>query len=152
MKQHSKSNRPTIENRKAKYEYFIEDVLECGINLRGNEVKSIIKGSANINEAWCSIEDGQLILHNMHISKYDTSNDFDVKERRDRVLLAHKKEIIKLSKAVNQAGYTLVPLKVFWDRQYVKISVGLCKGKHNYDKRESLKQKDMQRSISRYTS
>lgn len=144
-----KKIRPVIENRRAHYNYFIEDTLECGIVLKGNEVKSLKAAMANINDAYCSIINNQLVIHNMYISKYDAANDFDVAERRDRVLLAHKKEIIKLFQKVSRDSYTLIPLRLYWDRQYVKILVGLCKGKHLYDKRETLKKKDIQRDIER---
>ena len=146
----TKPNKPVIENRKAKHNYFIEKTIECGIVLKGNEIKSIISGKANINEAWCEINENQLILNNMYIAKYDNANKFDVDERRTRTLLAHKNEIKQLYKSTIQDGYTLIPLKVFWNRQYAKILIGVCKGKHTYDKRESLKQKDIQRQMERY--
>ena len=145
---HSK-NRPVIENRKVHHNYFVEDTLECGISLRGNEIKSIIAGMCNINEAWCSIENGQLILHNMYIAKYETANVYDVNERRDRVLLAHKSEIRKLASKIAEQGYTLAPIKVYWEKQYCKVKIGICKGKHNYDKRNTLKEKDTKRDIER---
>lgn len=136
-----------IQNRKARHDYFILNTTSCGIVLKGNEVKSIRAGSANLNEAWCNIVDGQLILHNMYIAKYDTSNKFDVSERRDRVLLANKHEIQKMTKFCIDAGNTLVPLRIYTDRQYIKIDIGMCKGKHNYDKREALKQKAINKAI-----
>ena len=141
----------TIANEKARYNYFVEDTIECGIVLKGNEVKSIRAGSANFNEAWCSIDGGQLILHNMYIAKYDNANKFDANERRDRVLLVSRKEIAKLAKYCVDRGNTLIPLKLYFSRQYAKIELGLCKGKHNYDKREALKQKDIKRQIERYS-
>lgn len=147
MKKHK--NRPVIENRRLHHNYFIEETIECGIVLRGNEIKSLIAGMSNINEAWCSIDNGQLILHNMYIAKYDNANSFDVEERRNRVLLAHKSEITKLAGKVAEQGYTLAPVKLYWDRQFCKVSIGLCKGKHNYDKRNSLKEKNARRDIER---
>ena len=148
MVKHGK-NRPVIESRRAYHDYFVDEELKCGISLSGNEVKSIINGSCNINEAWCNIVDGQLLLHNMYVAKYDNANKYDVNERRDRILLAHKQEIIKLHKKVMQDGYTIIPLKLYWDRQYVKMSIGLCKGKKLYDKRQSLKEKDIKRKLER---
>lgn len=145
----SKKNRPTMENRKARHNYFVEETIDCGIVLRGNEIKSLLSGMANINEAWCSIDKNELILNNMHITKYDAANNFDVSERRPRKLLAHKKEILKLSQKSAEKGYTLIPLKIFWDRQFVKVTVGLCKGKHTYDKRQSIKENDLKRDIAR---
>lgn len=138
-----------IENRKARYDYFIGKELECGISLVGNEVKSIKAGMASIKEAYCSIKNGTLIVSGMRVTKWDTANKFDVDEMRDRVLLAHKREILNLAQKVKLDGYTLVPLKIYESRGKLKMSVGLCRGKHNYDKRESLKQKQTARDIDR---
>lgn len=142
-------NSATIENRKAKYDYFIEETLECGIELRGNEVKSIRSGKASIKEAWVSVESGETVIKQMHITPWETSNRYDVSEVRERKLLAHKAEIRKLSRAVQRDGYTLVPLKVYFsDNGKCKVLVGLCKGKKNYDKREAQKERDIKRSIN----
>lgn len=144
-----KIKRPVIDNRRARHEYFIEDTLNCGISLKGNEIKSIISGSCNMNEAWCSVKNGQLVLHNMYVSKYTSANAFDVDERRDRILLAHKSEIKRLASKIAEKGYTLVPIKLYWDRQFCKITIGVCKGKHTYDKRHTLKERDAKRDIER---
>lgn len=142
-------NSATIENRKAKYDYFIEETLECGIELRGNEVKSIRSGKASFKEAWVSVESGEMVIKQMHITPWKTSNRYDVSEVRERKLLAHKAEIRKLSRAVQRDGYTLVPLKVYFsDNGKCKVLVGLCKGKKNYDKREAQKERDIKRSIN----
>lgn len=142
-------NSATIENRKAKYDYFIDETLECGIELRGNEVKSIRSWKASIKEAWVSIENGEMVIKQMHITPWETSNRYDVSEVRERKLLAHKAEIRKLSRAVQRDGYTLVPLKVYFsDNGKCKVLVGLCKGKKNYDKREAQKERDIKRSIN----
>lgn len=142
-------NSATIENRKAKYDYFIDETLECGIELRGNEVKSIRSGKASIKEAWVSVESGEMVIKQMHITPWETSNRYDVSEVRERKLLAHKAEIRKLSRAVQRDGYTLVPLKVYFsDNGKCKVLVGLCKGKKNYDKREAQKEWDIKRSIN----
>lgn len=142
-------NSATIENRKAKYDYFIDETLECGIELRGNEVKSIRSGKASIKEAWVSVESGEMVIKQMHITPWETSNRYDVSEVRERKLLAHKAEIRKLSRAVQRDGYTLVPLKVYFsDNGKCKVLVGLCKGKKNYDKREAQKERDIKRSIN----
>lgn len=138
-----------IENRSAYHEYFVEDTLECGVSLRGNEVKSIRAGKANIKESWCQVQNGQLMLRGMFISKWDTANAFDVDERRERVLLAHKSEINKLSSKVSEKGLTLVPLKVYFVKGKCKILVGVCRGKKLYDKRETLKSKQVAKDISR---
>lgn len=139
----------TIENKKAYHDYFVEESIECGIALRGNEVKSIREGKASIKEAWCRVQDGQLVIRGMHITKWGTANNFDVDEDRERVLLAHKKEIIKLGDSVQQVGYSIVPLKVYFSNGKCKVLVGLCRGKHNYDKREALKSRQVKRDIDR---
>ena len=139
----------TIENKKAYHDYFVEETIECGIALRGNEVKSIREGKASIKEAWCRVQDGQLVIRGMHITKWGTANNFDVDEDRERVLLAHKKEIIKLGDSVQQIGYSIVPLKVYFSNGKCKVLVGLCRGKHNYDKREALKSRQVKRDIDR---
>jgi SsrA-binding protein len=142
-------NSINIENRKAYHDYFVKNMIECGIALRGNEVKSIRKGSCNLKGAWCTIQDGQLVARGIHISKWDSANAFDVDETRERVLLAHKQEIRKLEKAIKEQGVTLIPLKMYFFKGKCKILIGECVGKHNYDKRETLKQKDIQREIQK---
>lgn len=138
-----------IENRKAYYDYFVEEELECGISLRGNEVKSIREGSASIKEAWIQIQNGNLVLRGMRVSKWGTANNFDVDELRERQLLAHKKEIAKLGSKVAQDGVTLVPLKIYFKGDKCKVLVGVCKGKKNYDKRETLKERQAKRDVEK---
>lgn len=140
-----------IENRRVHYNYFVEDTLECGIVLRGNEVKSIRSGMCNLNDAYVDIKTGSLTLLNCHITKWETSNNFDVSERRPRVLLAHKKEIEKLGQKAAEKGYTIMPLSIYFsDNGKCKVLIGLCKGKHLYDKRESEKAKQVKRDMERY--
>lgn len=140
----------TIENRKAYHDYFVEETLECGIELRGNEVKSIRAGKANIKEAWISIENGQLYIKKMHINHWDTANLYDVDENRVKKLLAHKSEINNLDKKSQLQGYTLIPLKIYFNKLgKCKVLIGLCKGKHNYDKRNSEKEKQAKRDMDR---
>lgn len=141
--------RPEIKNRKAYHDYFIEDTLECGISLRGNEVKSIINGKANINEAWVAIQNNNLVIRNMFVSRWETANVFDVEERRERQLLAHKKEILKLKDQVSQKGMTLIPLKIYFSGSKCKLLIGVARGKHNYDKRNDLKTRQIKRDIDR---
>lgn len=138
-----------IENKKAYHDYFVNDTLECGISLRGNEVKSIREGKCNIKEAWVQVQDGNLVIRGMHITKWGTANVFDVDENRERRLLAHKREIVKLHEQVSQDGITLVPLKVYFSNGKCKVLIGVCKGKKNYDKREVLKEKQVNRDIAR---
>lgn len=143
-------NSVNIENRKAKYDYFVLDTLECGIELKGHEVKSIRKGSCNLKDSYCQIEKGELILLNAHISKFDKAMDYDIAERRPRRLLAHKQEIRSFERKLIDNGITLIPLKMYMTEGKVKVLVGLCKGKHNYDKRQSIKERDLKRELSRY--
>lgn len=140
----------TIVNKKAYHDYFIEETLECGIELRGNEVKSIRAGKASIKESWIAIESNELVLKKMHITKWESANNFDVDETRERKLLAHKKEIKDFQKIIKLEGYTLIPLKVYFsDNGKCKVLVGLAKGKHNYDKRQVEKDKQVKRDINR---
>ena len=139
----------SIENKKAYHDYFVDETLECGVALRGNEVKSIQSGKASIKEAWCSVQNGNLVIRGMHITKWSTANDFDVDEDRERQLLAHKREIIKLADKIKLEGVTLIPLRVYFVKNKCKILVGVCRGKHNYDKREAIKDKQVKRDIGR---
>lgn len=140
----------TIENRSARHEYFIEDTLECGIELRGNEVKSIREGKASIKEAWVAVENGELFIKQMHITQWKTANQYDVDEKRDKKLLAHKNEINKLGIRVKQDGYTLIPLKIYFNgRGKCKVLLGVCKGKHLYDKRQANKEKTTKREMDK---
>lgn len=146
----SRSSNVNIENRKARHDYFIEDSLECGIELRGNEIKSIREGSASIKESWISIENGQMYIKKMHITPWRTANTFDVDETRNRRLLAHRAEINALDKQVQRDGYTLIPLKVYIDKNgRCKVLIGLAKGKHDYDKRQAAKDKQAKLDIDR---
>ena len=140
----------TIENRSAKHEYFIEETIECGIELRGNEVKSIRDGKASIKESWVSIEGGELIIKQMHITQWKTANQYDVDEKRNKKLLAHKSEIKKLGISVKQKGYTLIPLRIYFNASgRCKVLLGVCKGKHIYDKRQDNKDKTAKREMDR---
>ena len=139
-----------IENKKVYHDYFVEDTLQCGISLRGNEVKSIRDGKCSIKEAWVQIQDGQLVLRGMHIAKWVTANNFDVDETRERILLANKKEIRKLEESVKEDGVTLKPVSVYFSvNGKCKVLIGVCRGKHNYDKREVLKSKQVKLDINR---
>lgn len=140
----------TIENKKAYHDYFIEETLECGIVLKGNEVKSIRCGMANIKSTYILVDkSNQLIVRGMNITKWDTSNLFDVDEKRDRILLAHKKEIKNLMQKSQADGYSLLPLKIYFVNGKCKMLIGLGKGKKAYDKRNVLKDKEIKRNIQR---
>lgn len=132
-----------ILNRKARFSYFVEEEIECGIELFGTEVKSIREGSCNIKDSYAYIRNNEVFVINMFIKKYKEGNIFNRDELRQRKLLLHKKEILKLKQKIEREGYTLIPLKVYFKKNKVKILLGVCKGKKNYDKREVLKDKDV---------
>lgn len=138
-----------IKNKKATFDYFIEEEIECGIVLKGTEIKSIRNGLANIKDCYAIIKDNEVFLLNMFIAKYEDASIFNHDERRTRKLLLNKNEILKLKEKVEIKGYTLVPIKLYFKGNKVKILLGLCKGKKNYDKRESIKEKDIKREIIR---
>ncbi|MBQ8997220.1 MAG: SsrA-binding protein SmpB [Clostridium sp.] len=140
------------KNRKAKYEYFIEETYECGIELKGTEVKSIRQGKINITDGFASIDNSEVFLKQVHISPYEQGNRFNVDPLRVRKLLLHKHEIRKLIGAVTVKGYSLIPLSVYLVRGKVKVELGLAKGKKLYDKRQDLAKKDAQRRIERALS
>lgn len=145
-----KSELQTVaQNRKAYHDYFVEESMEAGIELFGTEVKSARKGKINLKDAWCSLDDGELFVNGMHISPYEQGNIFNRDPYRVRRLLMHKKEIHRLLGLTKQDGYTLIPLSAYFNRGRLKIQVGLCKGKKNYDKREVMAKRDAQRNIER---
>lgn len=140
-----------ILNRKARHDYFIEEEYECGIVLTGTEIKSIRDGKANIKDSYAIIRKNELFLLNMFISHYKEGNIFNHNETRTRKLLMHKKEILKLNDKITLQGYTLNPLKVYFKSNKAKVLLGLCKGKKNYDKRESIKERDIKRQLDKDT-
>ncbi len=131
-------------NRSAKYNYFILEELECGIVLTGTEIKSIRNGKVNLKDSYAVIRKGEVYLLNTHISEYKEGNIFNHDPRRSRKLLLHKKEIIKLNDKVEREGLTLIPLKLYFKKNKVKILLGLCKGKKIFDKRETIKKRDLE--------
>ena len=137
------------QNRKAFHDYFVEDKYEAGIELFGTEVKSIRAGTLNLKDAYCTVKNGELFVQGMHISPYEKGNIFNKEPTRTRRLLMHKREIRKLHALVQQDGYALVPLSVYFRDARVKVEVGLCRGKKNYDKRASAAQRDAKREIDR---
>ena len=139
-----------IDNRLARHEYFIEDTLEAGIVLDGGEVKSLKAGNANLSDSFCLISSGEVFLKNAHVAVYDKSSAYNVKDsRRDRKLLLNKREIIRLKQKVAEKGYTLVPLKIYLKEALIKVELGVCKGKHTYDKKQTLKEKDIKKKTDR---
>lgn len=138
-----------ILNRKARHDYFIEDEFECGLVLTGTEIKSIRQGSCNIGDSYAIIRNNEIFVLNMFIGIYKEGNIFNHEETRTRKLLMHKKEILKLNDKIRLEGYTLIPLKVYFVKNKAKLLLGLCKGKKNYDKRESIKERDIKRQIEK---
>lgn len=138
-----------ILNRKARFNYFVLEELECGIELKGNEVKSIKQGSCNIKDSYARVKNNEVYLINMFVKKYKDASLFAEEETRERKLLLHKKQIFKLKDKVELEGLTLIPLKVYTKDNKIKVLLGLCKGKKNYDKRESLKERDIKMKIDR---
>ncbi len=137
------------QNRKAHHDYYVEDRYEAGIELAGTEVKSIRAGTLNLKDAYCSIKGGELFVLGMHISPYEKGNIFNKDPVRPRRLMMHKREIRKLYALVKQDGYTLVPLSVYFKNARVKVEIGLCRGKKNYDKRDAAAKRDAKREMDR---
>ena len=137
-------------NKTASFEYFIEEKFEAGIVLEGNEIKSLRENAVNMNDSFCFIQNGEAFVKNMHIALYDKSDAFSTKNtRRDRKLLLHKTEIAKIVGKINRQGYTLVPLKLYFSGSLVKAEVALCRGKHTYDKKRSIAERDVKREVDR---
>lgn len=140
------------KNRKATYDYFIEEKLEAGIVLNGTEVKSIRQGKLNLKDSYASIDDGEAYVNNMHISPYEQGNIYNVDPTRKRKLLLNKREITKLLGYIKQKGYALIPLSVYLKNGKVKVEIGVARGKKNYDKRADIAKKDAERRIKQHMS
>ena len=137
-------------NPKARHDYFIDDTIECGIELVGTEVKSVRLGKVNMKDSYALIKNGELFVLGMHISPYEQGNIFNKDPLRTRKLLAHKKEIQKLIGMLKQKGVTLVPLSLYWVKNKIKLEIGIARGKKLYDKRQDIAKKDAERRIQRY--
>lgn len=140
-------NKTMASNRKARYEFFIEDTMEAGLVLTGTEVKSIRQGHLTIQDSFATIEKGEIFLNNLHINPYEQGNIFNVDPKRKRKLLLHKREIRKLFTEVTQKGYTLIPLSIYIKDGLVKVQLATAKGKKLYDKRDDMAKKDATRKI-----
>lgn len=138
-----------IKNKKAYFDYFIEDTYEAGIVLTGTEIKSIRKGSCNLKDTYARLKNNEVYVINMFIAPYEQGNIFNHDERRERKLLLHKKEIHKIKDKVQKDGYSLVPLKLYLKNGRAKILLGVAKGKKNYDKRQSIKERDIKRNLQK---
>ncbi len=134
-----------IINKKAKFNYFIESEIEAGIALVGTEIKSLRRGSADLKDTYIRIKNEEAYIINMYIAKYEEGNIFNHDERRERKLLLHKKEIRKLEELSKKDGYALIPIKIYLKKNLAKVSVGVCRGKKNYDKREAIKERDLKK-------
>ena len=134
-----------VINREAKYNYFILEEIECGIVLTGTEIKAIRESKINLKDSYAVIRRNEIFLINSHIAEYKEGNIFNHEPTRTRKLLLHKREILKLNNKVSQEGLTLIPLKLYFKKNKVKILLGLCKGKKTFDKRETIKERDLQR-------
>ena len=137
-------------NKSASFEYFIEEKYEAGIVLQGNEIKSLREGAVNMNDCFCSVNGNNVCVKNMHIAFYEKSDGFHSRDtRKDRKLLLHKNEIAKIAGKINRQGYTLVPLKLYFKDSLVKVEVALCRGKHTYDKKHCIAERDIKRATDR---
>ena len=137
------------KNSKAFHDYFVEERYEAGVVLSGTEVKSIRQGGVNLKDSFCQVKGGELWLYGVHISPYEKGNIFNKDPRRDRKLLMHRREILRLGMAVQRDGLTMVPLSLYFKNSRVKVEVGLCKGKKLYDKRASAAERDARRDMER---
>ena len=147
MSNNSKRMIATI--KKAYHDFFVDETYEAGIELCGTEVKSLRQGAVNMKDSFCIIKNGEIVVHGMHISPYEKGNIFNRQPYRDRKLLMHKKEILKLFGQVGQKGYSVIPLSMYFVGKWVKVEIGLCRGKKLYDKRETEAKKTAQRDIER---
>ncbi len=139
-----------IKNKKAYFDYTILEEVEAGISLVGTEIKAVRKGSVDLKDSFITIKNNEAFILNMYIAKYEEGNIFNHEERRTRKLLLHKKEIKKLKEKVKIEGLTLIPLKLYFKKNYIKVLVGICKGKKLYDKRASIKERDLKRETRYY--
>ena len=145
----AKGIKPMAQNKKAFHDYFVEERLECGMELKGTEVKSMRQGRMNLKESFAIVKDGEVLVCGMHISPYEQGNIFNKDPLRPRRLLMHKREIMRLFGRVKQDGYALIPLSVYFRGSLVKVEVALARGKKLYDKREDAAKKDAKRQIDR---
>jgi len=138
------------ENRKARYDYFIEENMEAGLSLLGSEVKSCRAGRVNLRDGYAHVQNGEIYLHNVHISPYEQANRFNHEPLRPRRMLMHKGEILRLFGKVREKGYTIVPLRLYFNKQgRIKVELGLGKGKKSYDKRDDIKTREAEREMGR---
>lgn len=150
MEKQRKKYQVNIKNREISFKYEIVESLECGIQLKGTEAKSVKEAKCNLKDSFALIKNNEIILKNMQISPYEHGNINNVDPTRDRKLLVHKKEIIKLLSYINQGGYTLVPSKIYTSGRWLKIELCVCKGKKLYDKRQTIKERQDKRQMNEF--
>ena len=137
-------------NKYALYEYFVLEKYEAGIVLEGAEVKQLRAGNCNLKDSFCLLKNGELILKNLHIPLYDKAGAFSSKDsKRDRKLLMHRRELVKLAGKINEKGFTIVPLSLYFSGSLIKAEIALCKGKQNYDKKRTIAERDQKRALDR---
>ena len=144
-----KNKNNLAENRKARHDYFVEETIEAGTALVGTEVKSIRAGKCNLKDCYADVRNGEVFIYNMHISPYEQGNIFNVDPLRERKLLLHKEQISRFNGLIAREGYTLIPLSLYLKEGKVKVALGLCRGKKNYDKRDSMLEKAHKRDMER---
>ena len=144
------SGKIIAQNKKAWHDYFVDEKYEAGIALFGTEVKSIRAGQVNLKDSYCSVKNGELFVLGMHVSPYEKGNIFNREPRRERKLLMHKREIMKINGMLTQKGYTLVPLSLYFSGKNVKVELGLCRGKKLYDKRDSIAAKEVIQEFTKW--
>ena len=149
MTEKKQTGKIIAQNKKAWHDYFVDEKYEAGIALFGTEVKSIRAGAVNLKDSYCSVKNGELFMLGVHISPYEKGNIFNREPRRERKLLMHKREIMKINGMLTQKGYTLVPLSLYFSGKNVKVELGLCRGKKLYDKRDTIAKKEVNREIDR---
>ena len=149
MAEKKQAEKIIAQNKKAWHDYFVDEKYEAGIALFGTEVKSIRAGAVNLKDSYCSVKNGELFMLGVHISPYEKGNIFNREPRRERKLLMHKREIMKINGMLTQKGYTLVPLSLYFSGKNVKVELGLCRGKKLYDKRDAIAAKEVNREIDR---
>ena len=145
----NESVKTIAQNKRARHDYFIIESMEAGIELAGTEVKSLRQGRVNLKDSWCSVVNGELLLNGVHISPYEHGNIFNRDPVRVRRLLMHRREIMRLFGLVKQDGYSLIPLSLYFKGSRVKVQIGLCKGKKNYDKRADMAERAAKRDMER---
>ena len=149
MTKEKSEHRTIAQNRKAYHDYFVEESMEAGIELCGTEVKALRQGKANLKDAWCGVQGGELWIHGLHISPYEQGNIFNRDPVRKRRLLMHKREITRLLSMAKEDGMALIPLSLYFKGSRVKVQVGICKGKKLYDKRDAMAARDAKRDVDR---